>query len=51
MPLSAKDLWKRVLDGARRELPDTTWQSWLAPNEAISYDPPTLVNAAPDDFV
>ncbi len=50
MPLSAKDLWKRVLDGAKRELPVTTWQSWLVPNEAISFDTGTLVVGAPDDF-
>lgn len=50
MPLSAKELWKRVLDGARRVLPDPTWQSWLAPNEAISFEDGTLIVSAPDDF-
>ncbi len=50
MPLSAKDLWKRVLEGARRDLPETTIQSWLTPNDVLSYENGTLLVSAPDDF-
>ncbi len=50
MPLSAKELWKRVLEGARRDLPEPMIQTWLAPNDPISFEDGTLVVSTPDDF-
>ncbi len=50
MPLSAKDLWKRVLEGAKREIPEPMIQTWLSSNEAISFETGTLVVTTPDDF-
>jgi chromosomal replication initiator protein len=50
MPLSAKELWKRVLEGARRDLPEPMIQTWLAPNDAISFEDGTLLVSTPDDF-
>jgi chromosomal replication initiator protein len=50
MPLSAKELWKRVLEGARRDLPEPMIQTWLAPNDAITFEDGMLVVSTPDDF-
>ncbi len=50
MSLSAKELWKRVLDGARRDLPEPMIQTWLAPNDPISFEGGTLIVSTPDDF-
>jgi len=50
MPLSAKDLWKRVLEGAKRDIPEPMIQTWLSSNEAISFESGTLVVNTPDDF-
>ncbi|HLT61544.1 MAG TPA: DnaA N-terminal domain-containing protein, partial [Microlunatus sp.] len=50
MPQSAKELWKRVLEGARRDLPEPMIQTWLAPNDAISFEDGTLLVSTPDDF-
>ncbi len=50
MPLSAKDLWKRVLEGAKRDIPEPMIQTWLSSNEAVSYESGTLVVTTPDDF-
>jgi len=50
MPQSAKELWKRVLDGAKRGLPEPMIQTWLASNDAISFEAGTLLVSTPDDF-
>jgi chromosomal replication initiator protein len=50
MPLSAKELWKRVLEGARRDLPEPMIQTWLAPNDAITFEDGKLIVSTPDDF-
>jgi chromosomal replication initiator protein len=50
MPLSAKELWKRVLDGTKGVIPEPMVQTWLANNEAISLDAGTLIVSTPDDF-
>ena len=49
-PQSAKDLWKRILDDARRELPDHTIRTWLEPTEPIALEEGRLVVGAPDQF-
>ncbi len=50
MTLSAKELWKRVLEGAKRDIPEPMIQTWLSSNEAISLGGGTLVVSTPDDF-
>jgi len=50
MQLSPKDLWARVLDEARGELPDHTVRTWLEPAEPIALENGTLVLGAPDQF-
>jgi chromosomal replication initiator protein len=50
MQLSPKDLWARVLDEARGELPDHTVRTWLEPAEAIALEQGELVIGAPDQF-
>ncbi|MFL5519869.1 MAG: chromosomal replication initiator protein DnaA [Gemmatimonadales bacterium] len=50
MQLSPKDLWARVLDEARGELPDHTVRTWLEPAEAIALEQGELVLGAPDQF-
>lgn len=50
MPLAAKELWKRVQEAANRDLTERIVQTWLAPNDAISYENGTLVVSTPDDL-
>ncbi len=50
MELSVKEAWTRLLDRARRELPDATIRTWLEPAEAIALDDGRLVVGAPDQF-
>jgi chromosomal replication initiator protein len=50
MELSAKEAWSRVLERARRELPDATVRTWLEPAEALRLNEGRLVLAAPDQF-
>src|SRR5438067_13474094 len=50
MEQSTKEAWKRLLDEARRELPDATVRTWLEPAEAIALDEGRLIVGAPDQF-
>ncbi|MSR06275.1 MAG: chromosomal replication initiator protein DnaA [Gemmatimonadetes bacterium] len=50
MELSAKEAWSRVLEEARRELPDATVRTWLEPAEPVGLSNGRLVLAAPDQF-
>ena len=50
MTLSAKDLWRQVLEGAKRDLPEQMIQTWLAPADAISFEGGALLVSTPDDF-
>ena len=50
MQLSPKDLWARVLDEARGELPDHTVRTGFDPAEAIALEEGELVLGAPDQF-
>jgi chromosomal replication initiator protein len=50
MSLTASEVWSRLLDRARQELPPQTFRTWLEPTEAISVDERTIVVAAPDQF-
>jgi len=50
MELSAKETWKRLLDEARRELPDSAVKSWLEPAQPLAMDEGRLVVGAPDQY-
>ena len=50
MTLSATDVWSRLLDRARQELPEQTFRTWLEPTEALSLDGHTIFVGAPDQF-
>ncbi len=50
MEQSVKEAWKRLLDEARRELPDATVRTWLEPAVPIALDEDRLVLGAPDQF-
>src|SRR6266852_4089046 len=50
MSLSPVEVWKRLLDRARQELPDQTFQAWLEPTEALSIEGSTIFVGAPDQF-
>src|SRR5947199_739276 len=50
MVQSTKEAWKRLLDEARRELPDATVRTWLEPAVPIALDDGRLIVGAPDQF-
>ena len=50
MEQSTKEAWKRLLDEARRELPDATVRTWLEPAVPIALDDDRLIVGAPDQF-
>jgi len=50
MELSAKEAWTRLLDEARRELPDATVRTWLEPAQPIGLSNGRLLLGAPDQF-
>ena len=50
MEQSTKEAWKRLLDEARRELPDATVRTWLEPAEPIALDDGRFIIGAPDQF-
>ena len=50
MSLSPAEVWKLLLDRARLELPYQTFQTWLAPTEALSVEGGSIFVGAPDQF-
>lgn len=50
MSLTAREVWSRLLDRARRELPEQTFRTWLEPTEPLTLDGNTLFVGAPDQF-
>ena len=48
--LSAREIWSRLLDRARLELPEQTFRTWLEPTEPLTVDGETLVIGTPDQF-
>ena len=48
MSLSPAEVWRCLLDRARQELPDQTYQAWLEPTEALSIEGGTIFVGAPD---
>ncbi len=50
MTLSASEIWTRLLDRARQELPEQTFKTWLEPTEALTVEGQTLFVGCPDQF-
>ena len=50
MTLSATEVWTRILDRARRELPEQTFRTWLEPTEPLALEGDTIIVGSPDQF-
>ena len=50
MSLSATEVWTRLLDRARLEIPEQAFRTWLEPTEALSVDTQSIVVGSPDQF-
>ena len=50
MSLTAREIWSRLLERARHELPEQTFKTWLEPTEPLSLEGDTLWIGAPDQF-
>src|SRR5690348_1919653 len=50
MPLTAPEMWSRLLDHARQNLPEQTFRTWLEPTEALTVENGTIIVGTPDRF-
>lgn len=50
MSLSAAEVWKRLLDRARQDIPEQTFRTWLEPTEALALSGNALSIGVPDQF-
>jgi chromosomal replication initiator protein len=50
MTLSATEVWTRILDRARHELPEQTFRTWLEPTEPLALEGDTIIIGSPDQF-
>jgi chromosomal replication initiator protein len=50
MSLSAPEVWSMLLDRARQEISEQTFQTWLEPTEALDFDGKTIFVGTPDQF-
>ena len=50
MTLSATEIWTRILDRARRELPEQTFRTWLEPTEPLALEGDSIIVGSPDQF-
>jgi chromosomal replication initiator protein len=50
MSLTASDIWKRLLDRARQDIPEQTFRTWLEPTEALGIDGDIISVGVPDQF-
>src|SRR6476659_3798723 len=50
MTLSATEVWTRILDRARHELPEQTFRTWLEPTEPLALEGDTIIVGSPDQF-
>src|SRR6202165_4801178 len=50
MTLSATEVWTRLLDRARLELPEQTFRTWLESTEALALEGNTIIIGSPDQF-
>ena len=50
MTLSAMEIWTRILDRARHELPEQTFRTWLEPTEPLALEGDSIIIGSPDQF-
>jgi len=50
MSLTASEVWKRLLNRARNDIPEQTFRTWLEPTEALSFDGNVISIGVPDQF-
>jgi chromosomal replication initiator protein len=50
MTLTATEVWTRLLDRARHELPEQTFRTWLEPTEPLALEGDTIIIGSPDQF-
>jgi chromosomal replication initiator protein len=50
MTLTAAEVWTRLLERARAELPEQTFRTWLEPTEPLALEGSSLIVASPDQF-
>lgn len=50
MSLTASEVWKRLLDRARQDIPEQTFRTWLEPTQALAFDGNVISVAVPDQF-
>src|SRR5690348_11132853 len=50
MALSATEVWARLLERARTELPPQTFKTWLEPTTALALNGDTITVGVPDRF-
>jgi chromosomal replication initiator protein len=50
MDLALDEVWHRLLECARREVPEQTFRTWLEPTRPLEVRGSTLIVAAPDQF-
>ena len=50
MTLSAIEIWTRILDRARHELPEQTFRTWLEPTEPLALEGNSIIIGSPDQF-
>ena len=50
MSLTASEVWKRLLDRARQDIPEQTFRTWLEPTQALTLDGNVISVAVPDQF-
>ena len=50
LDLLPAEIWSRLLERARQELPEQTFKTWLEPTEALEVVGDTLIVGAPDRF-
>jgi chromosomal replication initiator protein len=48
--LPPDDIWSRLLERARHDLPEQTFRTWLEPTSALQIEGSTLVVGVPDQF-
>ncbi len=50
MSLSATEIWSRLLDQARHQIPEQTFRTWLEPTRALTYENHIIYVSVPDQF-
>ena len=50
MQLSLKEAWIRILDDARREIPEKDFKAWVEPAKPVALESDRLILGVPDEF-